>query len=140
MNKKSLLLIALIALAFFVNFASAHHYNNYNRDYDWRVYNQYLEDRIPHNRMYNYFKYGSPWQGDVVYDLTYSYPPYYSIPRYVEKPRNDYGRHHRYALHNYRNYDSGYYDDVYRYRNLDRRNYRYLDDCGYESGYYGDCY
>ena len=114
MNKTKLFIVALLAVAFFANFASAYSQSHSN----WIAYNQYIEDRIPHNRMYDYFKYGSYWQGDVVYDLTYSYPPV-SFPRAVAKPVTNYRNYYNY--NNYQDYNS-YNSNSYNYNNYQNYN------------------
>lgn len=90
--------------------------------------NKYSTDRVVHNRVSDYFRYGSYWQGDVVYDFTYSQP--YVGYRYVESPYNY-----------YRDYAYGNaWDNSYRYSNWN--NQRVWNSGYINYGYpgYNDCW
>ncbi len=152
MKGKILLALGMLLLLFAISEVSAYHPSN------WDLANEYYEMQIPHNRGYDYFKYGSVWQGDVVIDVTYSDPPK-TYPRRVAMPRNymphyydfgysdyNYGYNKKYSKNSYnkyRNYPVVKNDVHVHYHNpplpkgIDAS---IVVGCGYEDGHYLPCY
>jgi hypothetical protein len=134
--KKSLFLF--VFAIFLISNVSAYHYNSYNE------INKYHEEKIPHNRLSDYFKYGSHWQGDIVVDLTYSYPSW-GYPRYVKSPSRPIQVTHRSYKKTYA-YSPTYLKEEVHIHNHNppapngRRTISLVPNCGYEDGFYRYCY
>jgi hypothetical protein len=133
MNKKFILLaLAFGFLIFGLGLVSAH--NN-----GWDNLNRYAEDRVVHNDVYDYFKYGSYRQHNGNYPVyrELSYSKYYAFP---------YGN--RLSVYNHHHNNDRYGKNIKVYNNYPDRAYgrehatgrTYVLNCGYGDGFYRDCY
>ena len=140
MNKKLILAILSFTLTFLLaNLTSAYHYNSgYSANYGWDNLNYQVENRVVHNKVYDYFKYGSYWQhgGNWPvytrdnYDSNYYFPSQIKINYKNHLHVNDYTT--RINV-----YNSNPPRPIGRMHSEDRT---YVINCGYADGFYRDCY
>jgi len=135
MNKKLIFVLLVFAFALLaLDFASAYSYSTY---YSWDRLNYDIENRVVHNKVYDYFKYGSYWQhyGNWPAYKDYSYfRDYY--PKKIKVYYKNKFRYEDYPV-NIKIYDSNPPRPIGRLHSGDRT---YVINCGHTDGFYRDCY